>query len=166
VTDISGVQRPSWRRLGCLLGQVAGDEAALTEALAWREVTGARLTVLICLPTPRYVAFPDGGIWWDDLLELEALMQAWLEERTAGLSVDQHVVLPDSSGPAACDWARREGLGMLIVARGASRLGRLLHGDPAAYLIQHAPCPVLVVAGVTAQASRNPARGSRLAVRC
>lgn len=163
MADITALQRPSWNRLACLLADVGGDEAALAEAVAWRDAAGARLTVLACLPTPRYVAWPDGGVWWDDLLGLEETMRAWLAERTAGLSVDQHVVLPDPLGPSACDWARREGLGLLIVARSTSRVDRLLHGDTAAYLIRHAPCPVLVVAGATGQASGRRDRGSSLA---
>lgn len=131
--------------VACLVSAGPADDRALSEAAAWRQAIGGRLTVLFGLPTPLCLTSPEGGMWCDEADLLADAAQSWLADRVADLPTHDLVLLPEATAASVCEWARTARPRLLVVGRVDRLLQRLLAGDPAGQIARHAPCPVLVV---------------------
>jgi nucleotide-binding universal stress UspA family protein len=69
----------------------------------------------------------------------------WLDEVAANTAGAEAVLLEGHPGETACDWAGENGVDVMVAASHGGRLERALLGSFAAYLTQHAPCPVLLI---------------------
>src|SRR5687768_15547640 len=117
------------RRIACLVTGGDEDALAIAEALRWRGALGARLCVLYLLPAPVCVVSPEGGVWCDDPIAFQDAASDWLETHTAGLAVDERVLLPGLAGTSVGDWIGRMRPLLLVAARRRGRLVRALGGD-------------------------------------
>jgi nucleotide-binding universal stress UspA family protein len=55
------------------------------------------------------------------------------------------VFLEGSAGPAICEWASGSAVDLLVTGAHHGRAQSLLLGSVSGHLVNHAPCPVLVV---------------------
>jgi universal stress protein F len=69
----------------------------------------------------------------------------WLDGVAEGVPGSDPVLLQGHPGEAACDWARENDADVMVAATHGGRLERALLGSFAAFLTQHAPCPVLLI---------------------
>ena len=77
--------------------------------------------------------------------DLNDAARRWIEERAAAVPGARAVFLEGSAGPAICDWAEEAGVDLLVVGAHHGRVQSLLLGSVSGHLVNHAPCPVLVV---------------------
>jgi universal stress protein F len=69
----------------------------------------------------------------------------WLDEVAANTPGAEPVLLAGHPGETACDWAEENAVDVMVAASHGGRFERALLGSFAAYLTQHAPCPVLLI---------------------
>ena len=77
--------------------------------------------------------------------DLNAAARAWITRRAAGVPGAEAVFLEGVAGPAVVEWAAQAGVDLLVTAAHQGRLEGLLLGSFANHLVNHAPCPVLIV---------------------
>jgi nucleotide-binding universal stress UspA family protein len=99
----------------------------------------------------------DYGALADELQETDAGRVSHVLAQTRSRAVVrgvtcETVVLDGAVGEAICRFAREHDPRIVVVgAHGWGRLGRLLHGSVSTHVLQHAPCPVLVVTGTPSE---------------
>lgn len=134
--------------IACCIDDTGAGRQALDHACAARELSGGRLSIVhVIAPAPFLVSMAaslGGAPVHDDEAERRA-GQMWLEEIAAGIPEAEPVLLQGHPGEAACDWAREAGVDTMVAATHGGRLERALLGSFAAFLTQHAPCPVLLI---------------------
>ena len=133
-------------------------EAATQEAI---DLAGTLHTDLIVVsvadPELPVYSHSDYGPLADELQETDAerVSQVLAETRSRAVVKGvtcETVVLDGSVGEAICRFAREHDARIVVVgAHGWGRLGRLLHGSVSTHVLQHAPCPVLVVTGTASE---------------
>ena len=139
---------PTFQHVACCIDESDAAARALAHADALRALSGGRLTVLHVLPSPAFLATLaanlGGAPWRDTDLEREAA-EMWLEEQIHGRENAEAVLLEGHPAEAAVDWARENGCDVMVAARHSGRVERVLLGSFAKHLVDHAPCPVLLI---------------------
>lgn len=137
---------PPFRHIACCIDDSVASEEALERALALRDATGARLTLVHAGPFPLLVEDVEGTtvVRREDL---NASARAWLARRGEEVPDVETAFLEGLAGPAACEWAARAGVDLLVTGAGHGRLQGLLLGSFSRHVVNHSPCPVLVVRG-------------------
>ncbi len=130
--------------IACCIDDSIASEEALSQALALRAATGARLTLVHAGPFPLLVEEIDGRTV-ARREDLNAASRAWLERRARDVPGAETAFVEGLAGPAVCEWAARAGVDMLITGAGGGRVRGLLLGSFSRALVETAPCPVLVV---------------------
>lgn len=131
-----------YQNIACCVEDSDASRVALTEARRMRALGPGRLTLLHVSPTPVVYGESLGPP-----LEGEVVAPAaqWLAKLAASVEGAEHVLLSGHPGAAACDWAARAEVDLLVAAAHRGLVKRLALGSFAGYLAYHAPCAVLVV---------------------
>ena len=137
------VEPRRFRQVACCIDGAAGDAAALAIG---RDLVGGegRLSVVHVArgPLPSLV---EGAPRESDG---DVTSRAWrlVDAAAAGAPGAEPVVLHGVPGPAICRWAEVTGADLLVVAsRHPGRWGMSVVGSVTRYVVDHAPCAVLVV---------------------
>jgi nucleotide-binding universal stress UspA family protein len=130
--------------IACCVSDSPSGRASLDEAVALRDETGGRLSLLHAGPYPL-AEQTIGGRTSFRREDLNAPARDWLRRRAAGIPGAEPVSLTGSLGPAACEWARRAGADLIVIGAGSGRMAGLLPGGAVHHLLERAPCSILVV---------------------
>ena len=139
---------PTFAHVVCCIDDSHAAKRALDHADALRTLAGGRLTVLHVLPSPAFLtslaASLGGAPVHDSELERDAA-EMWLEEQIHGRVNAEAVLLEGHPAEAAVEWARESGCDVLVAAHHSGRVERVFLGSFAKHLVDHAPCPVLLI---------------------
>jgi nucleotide-binding universal stress UspA family protein len=132
-----------YRHICCCLDESGASARALAEARRLRAVGQGRLTLLhvVQFPLPYSAGFGTQASPQD--LALGA--HQWLDPMAAEVPEGEAVMLQGYPGAEACEWAQRNAVDLLVCAAHRNLPQRLALGSFAHYLVNHAPCPVLVL---------------------
>jgi nucleotide-binding universal stress UspA family protein len=137
-----------FRHVACCIDESDAGSTALRHAAAVRELSGGRLSVVHVIAPPPFLvsmaASLGGAPVHDDDGQREA-GRMWLDEVAANTPGAEPVLLAGHPGETACDWAEENAVDVMVAASHGGRFERALLGSFAAYLTQHAPCPVLLI---------------------
>lgn len=151
-----GPMTTRFAHIACCIDDSDAGATALAHARALHQLSGGRLSIIhVVAPSPFLLAIAaslGGAPIHDDAGQVEAA-RMWLEEVADNTEGAEPVLLQGHPGEAACDWARNNAVDTLVAARHTGRIERALLGSFAAYLTQHAPCPVLLIPPHTAHAA-------------
>lgn len=117
---------------------------ALDEALRLRHMGPGRLSVIHAAPWPLLYSGGMGG-WVPDPDDLFSESNEWLRKLVAEVGEGDPVLLTGYPPVVAVEWAEEVGPDLMVAAAHRGFVQRLLLGSFAAYLVHHAPCPVLLV---------------------
>ena len=133
-----------YRKIACFIEEGHASESALQEAVALRALTPGELHVVhvATRPYPLFVGMY-GSI---PPVEQDADAAAdWLRDRAANVPGAMPRLLEGWPPRAACEYAAREAVDLLVAAAHRGLVERAMLGGFAAYVSYHAPCPVLLV---------------------
>ena len=116
---------------------------ALAEARRLRRFGEGRLTVLHVVQWPP--PFSTGYGLQVDLEDMESGARRWLDEATADVDEGTAVVLHGHPAGEVVAWAERNAVDLLVCASHHGLAHRVALGSFAHHLVNHAPCPVLVL---------------------
>ena len=124
----------------CLDGSAAGD-AALAAAIRMRSLGPGKLTLLhVTEPGLAYAGFSiDAG------LENLDTVRTWMKNILALAPGADGVLLEGHPASAISDWAKNNGVDLLVAVRHRGRAERILLGSFAQHMTYNAPCAVLLV---------------------
>lgn len=133
-----------YAHIACCMDRSTASEEALAHAVDMAEAAGSLLSLVHVGPYPLLVEEVDGTTV-ARREDLNAEARSWVEERTARVPGARPVFLEGAAGPAICAWATDAGADLLVVGAHHGRVESLLLGSVSSHLVNHAPCPVLVV---------------------
>lgn len=120
------------------------SEVAIGHAVDLASAASARLSLVHVGPYPLLVEDVDGTTV-ARREDLNAASREWIGERAAAVPGAEPVFLEGSAGPAICEWAEAEDVDLLVLGSHRGWRERLLLGSVSGHVVNHAPCPVLVV---------------------
>jgi universal stress protein F len=132
-----------YRHICCCLDESGASVRALAEARRLRAIEQGRLTLMhvVQFPLPYSAGF-------GTQVSPDALAQGaheWLDPMAAEVPEGEIVMLQGYPGSEVCQWARENAVDLLVCAAHRSLPQRLALGSFAHYLVNHAPCAVLVL---------------------
>lgn len=134
-----------YSHIACCTDCTVGSRPALAQAKDLRACGPGRLSFVHVAqwPLPYAAGF---GAWTPDGDEILALARRRVEEEASGVPGAVAVAL-SGRDPAAqvIDWARENGVDLLVVGVHRTALERATLGSFARNMARHAPCPVLLV---------------------
>ena len=130
--------------IACCMDESSASEHALAHALDLAHLTGATLSLVHVGPFPLAVEEVDGVIV-ARREDLNDHARRWIAARAREVPNARGVFLEGSAGPAICEWAARSEVDLLVTGAHHGRAQSLLLGRVSGHLVNHAPCPVLVV---------------------
>lgn len=150
----------AFRHIACCIDASRAGTAALDEARRLTAAVAGRLSLVHA--GPYTLTFEDvGGRQVPVREDLNASARDWLRRRASEIPGAEPVFLQGERGPATCVWAEDAGADLIVVGAGSGRLPGLVPGGFVHHLLEHAPCPVLVVRPrVRAGAAPSPAGGA------
>jgi nucleotide-binding universal stress UspA family protein len=132
-TDARASASRSFRHVACCVDGDPGDAVAIATARGLAGDDGRLRVVHVAGPTQ-----PDGA----DPPHAARVVQAATRDAPGA----EPVVLHGVPGHEICRWAREEGADLVVVAsRHPGRWGMSVLGPVTRHVVDHAPCPVLVV---------------------
>ncbi len=135
---------PSYAHIGCCIDDSPAGARALEAAVGlWRASQG-KLSLVHVGPFPLEVQTID-SVSVFRRTDLNAGARAWLRRRARDVPQAVPVFLQGVRGPAVCAWAEGAGADLLVVGSGSGRMAGIRPGGFVHHLVEHAPCPVLVV---------------------
>ncbi len=139
----SGVLPAPYRHIACCLDDSAASRRALEEARRLRSYGEGRLSLVhvVQFPLPFSVGFGSGPSPDD----LATSARAWLDPIGDQTPEAGTVLLQGYPAAETCTWAENHAVDLLICAAHRNLPQRLALGSFAHYLVNHAPCPVLVL---------------------
>jgi nucleotide-binding universal stress UspA family protein len=132
-----------FRHIACCLDESESSERALAEARRLRTFGEGRLTILHVVQFPP--PFSTGYGLQIDMADLIAAAERWLAEETADVDEGTGVVLHGHPASEACRWAADNAVDLLLCASHRTLAQRVALGSFAHHLVNHSPCPVLVL---------------------
>lgn len=138
------MSRSPYRRIGCCVDDTPASMVALDQARALWEPGGAALSLVHVAPLPLIVDTVDGAEVASPR-DINAVQRAWLEALAHEVPGAQPVFLEGLAGPEICRWADEAGADLLVAARHHGGWEAAVLGSVTRHLVDHAPCPVLVV---------------------
>lgn len=150
----------AFRHVACCIDASRSGGAALEEARGLSDAVGGRLSLVHAGPYTLTFEEVDGRRV-PVREDLNAGARDWLRRRAGEIPGAEPVFLQGERGPAACAWAEEAGADLIVVGAGSGRLPGLVPGGFVHHLLEHAPCPVLVVRPrVRGGAAPSPAGGA------
>ena len=135
----------SYSHIACCTDCTVGSRPALAQATNLRACGPGRLSFVHVAqwPLPFAAGF---GAWTPNGEEIRALARQRVEKEASGVPGAVAVAL-SGSDPATqvIDWARENGVDLLVVGVHRTALERATLGSFAHDMARHAPCPVLIV---------------------
>lgn len=153
---------PPFRHIACCIDASRSGTAALEAARDLWGVTGGRLSLVHAGPYP--LTFEDVyGRRVPRRADLNAGAREWLRRRAGDIPGAEPVFLQGERGPATSAWAAEAGVDMIVIGAGSGRLPGIVPGGFVHHLLEHAPCPVMVIrppvhGGAPPVAARGAAR--------
>jgi nucleotide-binding universal stress UspA family protein len=132
--------------VSCVEHASPGSDRALAEARRIAADGASQLTLLHVLePIRIYPTLPGTGVqtWLPDPGEFRSQAEVWLN--SIAQDGETLTVIEGATAPTACDWARENGVDLLVAGSHRGLAERILLGSFAGYLARHAPCPVLLI---------------------
>ncbi len=135
---------PAFRHIGCCIDDSPAADLVLAHARALWLPGQARLSLVHVGPHP--LVFQSGeGSDVPSPADMNSIERGWLDARARETPGAMPVFLEGLPGPEICRWATASDVDLLVAAtRGAGWTSALL-GSVTRYLVDHAPCSVLVV---------------------
>lgn len=133
-----------FRHIACCLDDSDAARRALGEARRLRGFGAGRLTLLHVVEFPIPYATGMGG-WVPNPVDLTDVAKGWLDGVVAEVPEATGVVLEGHPAGEVCDWAAANAVDLLVCAGHRNLAARITLGSFAHYLVNHAPCPVLVL---------------------
>jgi nucleotide-binding universal stress UspA family protein len=138
------VNRPPYRSIGCCVDETAASMTALAHARElWVPGEGV-LSLVHVAPVPLIFDTADGAAAVSPR-DINAVERSWLEALARDTPGCEAVFLEGLAGPEICRWAESAGADLLVAARHRGGWGAAILGSVTRHLVDHAPCPVLVV---------------------
>jgi nucleotide-binding universal stress UspA family protein len=132
-----------YRHIACCIDRSAASKGVLVEAIRLRGVGPGRLSILHASDLGiLFAAYP--GVVAIDPEPIRGDSKRWLDEVVGGTPGSEAVLLDGYPAAAACEWAAREGVDLLVASSSRGLVERVLLGSFAGYLTHHAPCSVLL----------------------
>lgn len=133
-----------YRHVCCCVDDSEASTRALDEARRLRALGQGRLTLLhvVQFPLPYSSGF---GAWMPDLTDLTSAAERWLNGVGAEVPEGETVLLEGHPPEEACRWAEEQAVDLLVCAAHRNLAQRIALGSFAHHLVNHAPCPVLVL---------------------
>lgn len=134
---------PPYRHIGCCIDDSPETAAAIAHARAlW--TPGGRLSLVHA--APHALIFDSvGGSESPSPRDINARRRDWLTARVEEIPGSEGVFLEGLPGPEICGWAQDSAVDLLIAARHGGGRGITALGSVVRHLVDHAPCPVLVI---------------------
>ncbi len=132
-----------YRHITCCIDASEASMRALAEGRRLRALAQTRFSLVHVVQYP--VPYSVGLGPQPSPAELIPGAQAWLDGLGADVPEAETVLLQGYPPAEACDWATRNAVDLLICAAHRNLPQRLALGSFAHYLVNHAPCPVLVL---------------------
>ena len=133
-----------YREIACCMDESSASEHALAHALDLARLSGAGLSLVHVGPFPLAVEEVN-GVTVARREDLNDYARRWIASRAREVPDARAVFLEGAAGPAICEWAAHSRVDLLVVGAHHGRAQSLLLGTVSGYLVNHAPCPVLVV---------------------
>jgi nucleotide-binding universal stress UspA family protein len=132
-----------YRHICCCLDESSASRRALAEARRLRAFDQGRLTLMhvVQFPLPYSAGF--GTQATPNALAEGA--HDWLDPLAAEVPEGEAVMLQGYPAAEVCSWAADNAVDLLVCAAHRNLPQRLALGSFAHYLVNHAPCPVLVL---------------------
>jgi nucleotide-binding universal stress UspA family protein len=138
------VSDPLYRHIGCCIDDSPAAEVALAHARALWSPGQARLSLVHVAPRPLIFESADGSTV-PSPEDINSTQRAWLDARAREIPGSVPVHLEGQAGAEICRWATTSDVDLLVAgARGAGWTTTVL-GSVTRHVVDHAPCPVLVV---------------------
>jgi nucleotide-binding universal stress UspA family protein len=132
-----------FRHIACCMDESESALRALEEARRLRGFGEGRLTLLHVVQYPPPFATGYGA--QINPADLMSAAERWMGEVSAGVPEGNAVVLQGYPATEACEWAAANAVDLMVVASHRNLPQRIVLGSFAHYLVNHAPCPVLVL---------------------
>jgi nucleotide-binding universal stress UspA family protein len=130
--------------IGCCVDETPASMAALEHARElWVPGEGV-LSLVHVAPVPLIVESVDGESVASPR-DINAQERAWLDDLARTVPGAVPVLLEGRPGPEIARWAGTAGVDLLVAARHHGGWGAAVLGSVTRHLVDHAPCPVLVV---------------------
>jgi len=133
----------AFRHIAVPVDDSDASRRALAEARRLRTFGGGRLTVLHVVQWPP--PFSTGYGMQLNLEDMTSGARHWLDELTADVDEGTAVVLQGHPAGEVVAWAARNAVDLLVCAPHHGLAHRVALGSFAHHLVNHAPCPVLVL---------------------
>ena len=133
----------AFRHIAVCIDDSGASRRALAEARRLRTFGEGRLTVLHVVQWPP--PFSTGYGVQVDLEDMETGARRWLDEATADVDEGTAIVLHGHPAGEVVAWARLHAVDLLVCASHHGLAHRVALGSFAHNLVNHAPCPVLVL---------------------
>lgn len=132
-----------YRHIGCCLDDSAASRRALAEARRLRELGQGRLSLVhvVQFPLPFSIGFGASPTPND----LADAARGWLDPIGEEVPEAETVLLQGYPAAETCTWAENHAVDLLICAAHRNLPQRLTLGSFAHFLVNHAPCSVLVL---------------------
>jgi len=134
-----------YRHIACCLDDSDAARLALDEARRLRALGPGRLSLVHVVHWPLPYSGGPVGMWAPNLEDVKSSARIWLDEQVAAVPEAQGVLLVGYAPAVAREWAKDNAADLLVVAAYHGFAERIALGSFAHYLVQHAPCPVLVL---------------------
>ena len=133
-----------YRHVCCCVDESEASRLALAEARRLRALGQGRLTLLhvVQFPLPYSSGF---GTWMPNPADLTSAAEAWLTSVGEDVPEGETVLLEGHPADEACRWAADQAVDLLVCAAHRNLAQRIALGSFAHHLVNHAPCPVLVL---------------------
>jgi len=133
-----------YRHICCCIDESEAATRALAEARRLRALGQGRLTLLhvVQYPPPYTSGF---GTWVPNPADLMAAAEGWLGAIDREVPEGEAVLLEGHPPDEACRWAADQAVDLLVCAAHRNLAQRIALGSFAHHLVNHAPCPVLVL---------------------
>ena len=133
----------AFRHIAVCLDDSEASARALAEARRLRTFGEGRLSILHVVQWPP--PFSTGYGLQITLEDMEQGARRWLDEATADVAEGASVVLHGHPAGEAVRWAGQNAVDLLVCASHHGLAHRVALGSFAHHLVNHAPCPVLVL---------------------
>jgi len=129
-----------YSHIACCYDGSAASEAAVAEARRLLEGSGRLSVIHVHHDPPTY-----GGMYDPDLGAVREAARRWFGERAAAWPGAEAVFLEGAATVEIDAWLERERPGLVVAGVHHRPARRAVLGSVTNHLVQHAPCPVLIV---------------------